>query len=97
MQVDPRDEEEKIEKNIFTKGHHTKESGITSENSQDQILSNESYSDSEEIESDLNDIDESYSFDDDMSEDKAQLRKRIGKISFKHKALIRKLSKGFTI
>ena len=49
MQVDPRDEEEKNEKNIFTKGHHTKESGITSENSQDQILYNENFSDSEEI------------------------------------------------
>ena len=32
-----------------------------------------------------------------MSEDKAQLRKRIGKVSLKHKALIRKLSMGFTI
>ena len=49
IQVDPRDEEEKIEKNIFTKGHHPKESGITSENSQAEIFNNESYSDSEEI------------------------------------------------
>ena len=32
-----------------------------------------------------------------MSEDKAQLRKRIGKVSFKHKALVRKLSMNFTI
>jgi hypothetical protein len=32
-----------------------------------------------------------------MSVDKAQLRKRINKVSFKHKALIRKLSMGFTI
>ena len=32
-----------------------------------------------------------------MSDDKAQLRKRIGKVSFKYKALIRKLSKDFTI
>ena len=32
-----------------------------------------------------------------MSEDKAQIRKRIGKVSFAHKALVRKLSNEFTI
>ena len=64
-------EEEKIEKLIFTKVGHQPLTKVTSEISQDIIFSNESFSESEESESDLINIDDSYSInDDDMSEDR---------------------------
>ena len=37
------------------------------------------------------------SYDNNMNFDKAQIRVRIGKVSFLHKALIRKLSNEFAI